>query len=102
MEPCKFETEIITTGKTIARIEEKLDHAISETKNHIEAGSRWRLTIVVACIGLIGGVVAGIVRFSVVEYKVAVLQNEQGKMQEQIFDLNYIKGKAEGISEAAK
>jgi hypothetical protein len=102
MEPCKFENEIIGFGKTIARMDANLENAIKETREHIEAGSKWRLAIVVACVGLVGGIVSGIVRFSVVEYKVAVLQNDQNKIQDQIFDMNYIKGKTEGIAEAAK
>jgi hypothetical protein len=50
----------------------------------------------------VGSIVGGIIRFSLMEYKVSVLQLGQDKMQEQIFDLNYIKGKAEGIAEATR
>jgi beta-lactamase regulating signal transducer with metallopeptidase domain len=86
-------------SEAVIRMEEKLDAAIKEVTGHITAGSRWRLAIVVACIGLVGSIVGAIVRFSVMEYRVSNLQNNQEKMLVQIYDLNYEKGRAVGLAE---
>lgn len=98
MEPCKFEERIINMCENVAKISNDIEHVL----DHIKSSVKYRMMIIVSCISLVGVILGGIVRFSVVEYKVAVLQNAQGKMQDQIFDLNYIKGKTEGIAEAAK
>ncbi len=98
-EPCKFEDKIIEIGENIAGMRADLNNAITNTTNHIIAGSKYRLAIICACIGLVGAVVGGIVRFSVVEYRVNSISNNQDKMLEQIYDLNYEKGRAVGLAE---
>ena len=106
MERCQDHDKLCETVSkidlSVARMEVALTNAIQETTKHIAAGTKYRLTILCACIGLVGSIVGGIIRFSLMEYKVSVLQLGQDKMQEQIFDLNYIKGKAEGIAEATR
>ena len=103
MEHCEEHTKLTETVNKIdlavARMEVALSNAIKETSNHIAAGFKFRITIISSCIVLVGTIVGGIVRFSVMEYKVSVVQNQQDKLQTQIYDLNYTRGKAEGLAE---
>jgi hypothetical protein len=96
MDRCQDHDKI---SEAVIRMEEKLDAAIKEVGGHIAAGSKWRLAILCACIGLIGTFVAGVVRFGVMEYKVTTVQEEQIRMKDQIYDLNYEKGRAVGMQE---
>ena len=86
-------------SEAVIRMEEKLDAAIKEVCGHINSGSKWRLAIVCACIGLVGTFVAGVVRFGVMEYKVENIQQDLKLHTNQIYDLNYEKGKATGLAE---
>jgi len=99
MEPCKFEEKIIGMGEAIVRIETKLDEAITQTTNHIIAGAKFRLAIVCSCIGLVGLFVGGIVKFAVNDYKVSLHETDIREIREQIYDLNYVKGRAEAVAE---
>ena len=101
-DPCKFEEKIIEISENIASMRADLSNAIINTTEHITAGSKYRLTIICTCIGLVGAIVGGIIRFSIMEYKVTVMQQDQDKMQEQIYDLNYEKGYAVGIADKQK
>jgi uncharacterized UBP type Zn finger protein len=92
--------DTVKTSLTVARMEEKLDAAIKEVGGHIAAGSKWRLTILCACIGLVGTFIAGVVRFGVMEYKVEKIQEDLKVHSDQIYDLNYEKGRAVGLQEA--
>jgi hypothetical protein len=93
------EDRLIKICEDIASIKTDLKNAIESVTGHIEQGTKWRLTIVVACIGLVGMFVGAIVRFSVMEYKVCNLQTQQIEMRSQIYDLNYVKGRTEGLAE---
>jgi hypothetical protein len=86
-------------GLSVARTEEIVKNAIKEVSSHISAGSKWRLAIACSCISLVGVVVGGIVRFSVMEYRTIKLEDSQKEMNKQILDLNYEKGKAVGLAE---
>jgi hypothetical protein len=97
MERCQDHDKI---SEAVIRMEEKLDAAIITTTSYITTGLRWRIAVVVACIGLVGTIVAGVVRFGVMEYKVTVIQQEQIRMGDQIYDLNYEKGRAVGLQES--
>ena len=85
--------------EAVIRMEEKLDHAIKEVSGHISAGSKWRLAIACSCIGLVGLSVGAIVRFSVVDFKVTLHDKDISEMRNQIYDLNYEKGRAVGLGE---
>lgn len=89
-------------SEAVIRMEEKLDNAIKEVTSHMLAGAKWRLTIAVACIGLVGSIVGAIVRFSVMEYKLSKIQEDQKLMTVQLYDLNFEKGRAVGLSENKK
>ena len=106
MERCSEHGGIVKDSKdtreAVIRMEEKLDSAIEKVTEHIQGGSRWRMTISIACIGLIGTIVGGIVRFSVMEYKLITIQDDQKVIREQIYDLNYEKGRLAGIAEDGK
>jgi hypothetical protein len=106
MERCqdhdKLSEEVKEMGKLIVGMDVSLKNAIKETSNHISAGSKWRLTIAISCIGLIGSVVGAIVRFSVIDFKVTAHDKEIIEMRGQIYDLNYEKGRAVGMMEKAK
>lgn len=99
MEPCKFEDEIINTGKTVARMEEKLDNAIANTTNHIIAGAKYRLAIICSCIGLIGIFLGGIIKFAVNDYKVTLHDKAIEDLRDDNRDLNFEIGKVIGVSE---
>lgn len=86
-------------AEVVIRMEEKLDHAIKEVTAHISAGSKWRLAIACSCVGLVGLAVGAIVRFAVVDFKVANHDVEIKEMRTQIYDLNYEKGRAVGLAE---
>lgn len=90
------------TEKTVIRMEEQLKHALEETKNHIQQGSTYRLAIICSCIGLVGLLVGGIIKFSVMDYKVDRHEKKFEQVETQIYDLNYVRGRAEAMSETKK
>ena len=94
--------EVKTTRLAVVRMEESLKNAIQQATDHIQGGARWRLTIACACVGLVGTFVGGVVRFSVMEYKLNIIQADQSTMRTQIYDLNYEKGRLAGIAENGK
>jgi len=87
--------KLIQMCEDIASIKSDMQHFF----DHIKEGSKWRVAITISCIGLIGTIVTGIVRFSVMEYKVCSMTTVQTEMRTQIYDLNYVRGKAEGLAE---
>jgi hypothetical protein len=91
--------DIKKIGLSVARTEETVKNAIQQATDHIQAGAKWRMTIVIASLGLIGTFVSGVVRFSVMEYKVTQIQEEQTSIRQQIYDLNYERGRIAGIEE---
>jgi hypothetical protein len=99
MERCADHDKI---SEAVIRMEEKLDSAICKVTEHIEAGSKWRLAITISCIGLVGTIIGGIVRFSLMEYKIASLQDDGREMQRQVYDLNYEQGRFIGLTEKNK
>ena len=94
-----LEEKVNGIDKTLARIESKLENSVEETKKHIDAGSKYRLAIVCACIGLVGMAVGAIVKFAVNDYRVTQHDGEIKIIREQIYDLNYVKGRTEAMSE---
>jgi hypothetical protein len=98
-EPCKFEDKIIKIGEDVAFMRSDLANAIKSTAEHINAGSKWRMAIVVASLGLVGGIVGAIVRFSVIDFKVSMHDTDIKEIRGQIYDLNYEKGRAVGLAE---
>ena len=91
--------DIKGTREDVSGMRSDLKNAIEKVTEHIQGGTRWRLTIFSACVVLVGTIVGGIVRFSVMEYKLITIQDDQKVIREQIYDLNYEKGRLAGIAE---
>ena len=96
------DNKLLEVCEDIASIKADLKNIIVFVNNHIQTGIKYRLAIIGSCIAIIGTIVSGIVRFSVMEYKVIVIQANQDRIKEQIYDLNYEKGRAIGLSEGQK
>ena len=91
--------EVKETRLLVVEMKSDLKNAIKEATNHIQGGSKWRLAIAIASIGLIGSVVGAIIRFSLIDFKVVSHDKEIIEMRGQIYDLNYEKGRAVGLAE---
>ncbi len=92
-------SEVKETRLIVVEMKADLKNAIKETTSHIQAGSKWRMTISIACIGLIGSVVGARVRFSLIGFKVTTHEKDILEMRDQIYDLNFEKGRAVGLAE---
>lgn len=92
------DSKIIVLLEDVASIKSDLKNAINKVTEHIENGSKWRLAIVCACIGLVGTFICGSIRFGVMESQVLRQEKDINLIQTQICDLNYVKGKAEGLA----
>jgi hypothetical protein len=95
LEPCKYEREIIDTGKTLAAVSEQisgLDRRINgsfeKINRHIEDGKGWRLAIA-------GTIVAVIIQIIVIAYyagKFAKLAELYEKTVVQVIQGTYAQG----------
>ena len=101
-DPCEFKEEIMNMGKNIAGLTEIIKVAIRDTKDHIEAGSKWRLAIFCSCIGLVGLFITGAITFGVNHYRLGKVEEDVKEVRIQLYDLNYSKGKEIGLSESKR
>lgn len=109
MDPCKFEEKIIFISEKVAATDEryislsdKIDSAIKAVTRHIEAGSKYRVAIITAWIGIAGLFVGWCTWCGRIDTKITYHDRQLTTMEEQIYDLNYEKGRAVGLSEAKR
>lgn len=112
-EPCKFEDKIIkileevsASRATVDAMRKEINGAVRETKNHIQGGSRRRMASwgVIATLGcfILGIAYNNAIKFGIMQNEVSHQKNALEQIKEQIYDLNYSKGYAEGLSERDK
>lgn len=73
---------------------------IEHTLDYIRSGSKYRITVVCSCIGLVGLFISGWVKFNVNDYRLGVAEQDVKEVRSQLYDLNYVKGREVGLSEA--
>jgi hypothetical protein len=91
--------EVIALGKLFASMTVEVRTAIKLSTDHIENGSKWRLTIICACVGLIGLFTQGVTKFGIMQNEITKQNEVISEHNRQIFDLNYIRGKEEGLAD---
>ena len=95
----KLETdnkEVIQLAKEIVEMRVELKTAIDATKNHINGGTKYRLMIIGALIGLVGIWHAESVKYGVFQEKITTHELKIDKLDKDNADLNFEIGKVQG------
>jgi hypothetical protein len=108
-DPCKFEDKIIkiledgsATRILVETMRKEINGAVRETKEHIKGGFQRRIASwgVITTLGIfiLGIAYNNAIKFGVMQNEVSTHKEEMKQIKEQIYDLNYVRGKAEAKS----
>jgi hypothetical protein len=109
-DPCRFEEKIIkiledsaATRTLVETMRKEINGAVKETKDHIKGGfnrrvASWGVITTLGCF-ILGIAYNNAIKFGVMQNEVSYHKEEMKQIKEQIYDLNYVKGKTEGITE---
>lgn len=76
-----------------------IKNSLETIKEGIDNSLKWRVAVICTFLGLIGLFINSAIRFGVMESKAVASEVEIREIKTQIYDLNYIKGRTEGLSE---
>lgn len=85
--------DIIDLAKQLVGMRVELANAIQQTTSHINAGSKYRLTIILACLGLVGLWHSETVKYGIFQEKITQHDKLIEKVDSDNRDLNFELGK---------
>lgn len=94
-DPCEFKDKIGQLGEDMSGLKKDIEH----TLEYIRSGSKYRITVICSCIGLVGLFISGWVKFNVNDYRLGIAESDVKEVRKELYDLNYVKGKEIGRTE---
>jgi hypothetical protein len=103
MERCSEHQEVFSDLQviktTVSNLDKTITAAMKGVEKHITDGSKWRLAIVCALVGVAGVFINSSIRFGINEAKTVRAERDIELMRSQVHELNYIRGREEGLVE---
>ena len=92
----ELRTAIAVVENKITNVDKRINGSIDDIKSHIAAGSKWRLAIVIALVGLLAFWTNNAIKFGVQQRESQYHNDEIRNIQQQIYLLNYERGVRDG------
>lgn len=91
-DPCEFKKEILELKTDMSEVRTDIKH----TLDYIRSGAKYRLTVICACLGLVGTFLGAWIKFSVNDYRLGRTEADVEQIKTQVYDMNYVKGQQSG------